>query len=302
MRAPFRAADTSNQPYYRIVARMTLANLPASGDDVLLEARAIVREAGLAGLLDDSRAFRGLLDRLRAPKRAAAPIEVSVLDGYASRDGARSELSPREWELLALLALRPPLTTEELAATLYPDKRDAAARNALKVLVRRVRLRLGQGAVTLVGNSYRLAESVEVDVSRCERAVRDGDREAKAAAYERIRDRRTGRLRAREWFAAEERRLTELEQRLACDLARGALERGETSAALGYARAIAAIDPYDEAACEMLMRALLNAGREGEAVREYRAYRDLMMRELGVAPSRALRSLLDGCNRAVTAG
>lgn len=296
-----RAADVSNQPFHRIVSRIALAHLTEAGDRLALEASAIARESGLAALADEVRNYRGVIDGLRAPKAVDAAIEVSLLEGAFRRDGARKECSPREWELLALLALRPSMSTEELAATLYPDNDDAAARNALKVLVRRVRVRLGERAVEMVGSGYRLSGMVEVDVSRCERALRDGDRSQKAAALDLLRSRRTGRLLAREWFVREERRLAELEQGLARDLARTALERGETSAALGYARAATAIDPYDEAACEIIMRALLNAGRDGEAIREYRDYHNLMMRELGVAPSPALRALFDAARAASSA-
>jgi DNA-binding SARP family transcriptional activator len=67
-------------------------------------------------------------------------------------------------------------------------------------------------------------------------------------------------------------------------LATAAIACGDGAAAIRYALRLLEQDSYDEPAHLDLVRALLAAGRHGEARRRYGVYVDLM-RELGVEPA-----------------
>ncbi|MBV9408973.1 MAG: bacterial transcriptional activator domain-containing protein, partial [Candidatus Eremiobacteraeota bacterium] len=75
-------------------------------------------------------------------------------------------------------------------------------------------------------------------------------------------------------------------------LAGDALATGAPDAALDYAREVAQIDPFDEAACEVAMRALIARDDVGGARRELDRYAAQLARELDASPPARLTALL----------
>jgi DNA-binding SARP family transcriptional activator len=84
----------------------------------------------------------------------------------------------------------------------------------------------------------------------------------------------------------EELRLAALEDRIDADLALG----GE-AALIGELRELVAVHPLRERLRGQLMLALYRAGRQAEALEEYRDARSLLSHELGIEPGPALREL-----------
>jgi predicted ATPase/DNA-binding SARP family transcriptional activator len=230
------------------------------------------------------------------------PFEV--LDGGA-RPVALPGALPRR--LLAALLLRPgrAVPVDVLADRLWgegglPD--DVAG--AVQTHVSRTRRLLAGGAAALVTaeGGYRLDVAADdVDVRRFERLVAAGlDRRATdpEAAVDGL-DAALALWRGPAWaeFAdwddarAEASRLGELRLQAHEERAEALLVLGRQDEALIALPALVADDPRRERVRALLMRALYQAGRQAEALREYASYRRSLAEELGLDPSPALREL-----------
>ena len=103
----------------------------------------------------------------------AAPLALEILGGRVRVDGTLARVSGRELELLAAIAQRrEPTLRGRLAAMLWPDLDDFAARNALSVCLHRLRAHLGrEDAVEREADGYRLHADAFVDVWEIDRAA-----------------------------------------------------------------------------------------------------------------------------------
>src|SRR5580692_10888052 len=91
-------------------------------------------------------------------------VALEVLSGTVRLDGRPVSLTPRELELLVLLAVqRRPRPAECLADALYPDEGSTNSRVALKVYVCRLRAKLGKEVVQ-TSQGYALGPAVFVDL------------------------------------------------------------------------------------------------------------------------------------------
>jgi DNA-binding SARP family transcriptional activator len=75
-------------------------------------------------------------------------------------------------------------------------------------------------------------------------------------------------------------------------LAQDALDRGEIADAFALAEELGGADSVSETAYELLIRAYVRSGNNAAALREYRAYSERLMQDLGVAPSFSMEKLL----------
>ena len=91
--------------------------------------------------------------------------------------------------------------------------------------------------------------------------------------------------------AAVFERLLELRQQATVERIDADLALGAHSELIGELEALFAANPLQEKLRERLMRALYRAGRQSEALEIYRQTSDLLRRELGLEPSRALQEL-----------
>jgi len=202
--------------------------------------------------------------------------------------------------LLAALALdvtsaaaRP---RDEIAGRLWPDAESGAARERLSQALYWLRQRLegdvGRppgSALAADRHSVRLIpEAVETDVSRFERAVREGRWEAAVRAY-------AGPLLAGypddEWVYLERQRLAESYRgalRSAAEAADAARRPGDAAA---YLRLALREDPLDETVVADLMGLLARQGSVSAALREYRALGERLREAFDEEPSPALQGL-----------
>jgi len=219
--------------------------------------------------------------------------QVSLLGAPLLRvDGSAVPWQPeRRYQLLALLALNSGqwLARDQVAALLWPGHEPAQARRNLRKVV--LRAREVPGAHTLEATEHALRWSVATDLQAFGAAFAAG-RAAEAMALGR------GPLLAgldaadspefNEWLAGERRHWAESWRQAALAAAAAAAEPAER---IDIARRLLAVDPLDEAAVEICLRAELALGHTQRAHRLYSDYAERLAEAFGVEPSSALRSL-----------
>ncbi len=303
-------------PFVEALAAVALALCdPASFDEAMAvahdaaarcDAPALVHAVdAVANQHDNVGMLANFVAQITRDRSEAAPIALEILAGHVRVDGDLVALSGRELELLAALAQRREVTPRtRLAAMLWPDQDEDAARNALSVCLHRLRVHLGRkDAIERVADGYRLHVDAFVDVWEIERAattlrsrerLREGSRAALHRAWERLREEHAASIERWEWFEPTARRMGDLRVQIAQRLASDALDRGDPDAALLYADDIIACDPCDEPAAEIAVRAHLASGNRAAALRAYRQYRDVLREQLQVEPSTSITELVAG--------
>ncbi|MFI8931735.1 BTAD domain-containing putative transcriptional regulator [Streptomyces sp. NPDC053474] len=232
--------------------------------------------------------------------RMLGPLEVRTDDGVlADVPGARLR------GLLVALALKPDQVVPKasLVDWIWGERPPADATNALQRLVSRLRKLLPDGVVEGQPDGYRLrVEPDAVDAVRFERLVGAGQSRAEDAS-------RRARL-LREalglWRGAALQDIG-LQDSEACDAAAVRLEalrlsateeRVDAEIALGHGAELVteltdlvAAHPVRERLVAALMRALVAAGRDSEALQAYQHAREALADALGVDPSPDLAAL-----------
>ncbi|HET7813068.1 MAG TPA: BTAD domain-containing putative transcriptional regulator, partial [Candidatus Baltobacteraceae bacterium] len=230
-------------------------------------------------------------------------LEIGLADGSVRAQGQYVTLSDREHALLTALSLRREVVPRaRLAALLWPELDDYAARNALSVCLHRLRAHLGTDeAIVRSKDGYALNDGARVDLWEFDRlattlrgrsSLAPSELRALQSAHVKLRERRPDRMGQWEWFEPAERHLCELRLEVAHRLALDALAREDASAALDYAEEMIGYDPCDESARQIAIRAHLAIGDKGAALRHYRQYRDTLAAELQVEPSQEIKVLV----------
>ena len=228
------------------------------------------------------------------------PLEVRTDDGgLADVPGARLR------GLLTALALRPDRVVPKasLVDWIWGEDPPADAANALQRLVSRLRKALPEGAIEGQPDGYRLRVAPDaVDAARFERLVSEGQartedaslrarllREAlelwRGAAMQDV-----GLLDSAAFDAAvirlEELRLTAAEERADAEIT-----LGRSAELVTELSDLVAAHPVRERLVAALMRALVAAGRDSEALLVYQRAREALADALGVDPSPELAAL-----------
>jgi DNA-binding SARP family transcriptional activator len=231
-----------------------------------------------------------------APPVATPVTRLTLLGGFeASVDGELVRVPEAVARLVAFLALHGAAVPRPFAAgTLWPDTTDdrslANLRSALW------RLRRSAPALVDVDGPLRLRPAVQVDLAELGRLLGDLDHDAepRVEALQEV-------LAAREllpgwydeWVVVERERLRELRLRALQTLCERFTAAGRFGPAIDAGSAAVRDEPFRESAQRALIRAHLVEGNVGEALRQYRRYELLLGEELGLAPSREMRDLLD---------
>lgn len=228
---------------------------------------------------------------LRARLFGALEIE---LDGTA----IASPATQRPWGVFAYLALAGrPVTRAELANTFWAEVLDQSARASLRSALWTLRRQVGD-ALVVDGERVGLAAGRQVWID-----AREFDRLAASdpeAALELCRGELLEGLEADWALAARDRHRARVIELLEA-LARGAEDRGQAREALELTRRQVDQDRFDEESHRRLIARLDRAGDRAGAMRTYRALAERLRRELGVAPSRQSRELVERL-RAATPG
>jgi DNA-binding SARP family transcriptional activator len=216
-------------------------------------------------------------------------------------------LPPKERTVLAVLLLRSGeiVSTEALARALWDNEPPPSARNTIQGHIKKLRRALGRDADRIVTRAPGYVIDVrtgELDLRRF-LALRD---QAAAAARQKAWDQVAGLLGdalamwpgepladvSSEYVRRTELpRLVELRQDAAEARIDAELRLGGYREAIGQLRAMVAAHPLRERPRELLMIALYRAGRQGEALAQYREARDRLRTELGTDPGKRLARL-----------
>jgi SARP family transcriptional regulator, regulator of embCAB operon len=242
--------------------------------------------------------------------QAQRPVRICVLGELrvSRRDG--TDVRADEWrtaktrDLLRILALGDgrPIRADLLTEMLWPDAPSVKARNRLRTALSQIRMTLGDHSVLrrhpegyqLTGallDAHLFAEMAR----RAATAMQRGDHAAVipiAVAAERLY---RGDFHADDddsaWAITERHRFQRLRRTLACDAAEAALMEQRVRDALAYASLAVQVDPMNETAHRLLMRAQAAMGEVPEALRDFESYRRRLADELGVDPSPETRAL-----------
>lgn len=210
------------------------------------------------------------------------------------------------WSLIGAVLAAPHrrIGRSQLAAALWPDQDEEAARRCLATALWRLKQRLGRLNLLRVGKeTIALAEGGEVwvDAIAFERGVEgvlaDPAKLDDAAERDALRQ-ALGHYRGDllesspvDAIAIERERLRALYLDAALELARACKRHGEWRVASELGRAICAVEPLREDAQRLLMEAMVACGNRAQAVQHYRSFEQLLADELSVRPMRETREL-----------
>ena len=253
----------------------------------------------------------------------AESIQAFVLGPFELR-ASGTRISDRGWrtskakELFALLLLdrQRAVSRDELVAQLWPETDPASALSNFHFTLHALRKALASAgaseatSVVRTDTGYRLAlpMSIHVDLEVFRRSLRRG-REAQEAGRSReaIQYLRAAVAVHRGEFLADltapwiDRQREETDRQLvaaAKELATLELEWKEPKAAVRPLEKLLELEPYDEEAHRLLMRAHHESGDHALAVRHYQALEAMLHRDLGAEPEPATRELYQRIRRA----
>lgn len=222
--------------------------------------------------------------------------ELGLLHGFEVRLGGRSvDLPVSVQRLVAFLALHDrPLQRLHVAGSLWLDSSEEHANASLRTAL----WRLGRQGCTIVeasGNQVGIAPGVTVDLHRAReqarRVLRQGaampdDLDVLCEAGELLPDWYD------DWVLVERERFRQLRLHALEALCEELTAAGRFAAAIEAGHASVAAEPLRESAHRLLIEAYLAEGNPGEAIRQYRFFRDVLRSELGLEPSPQMERLV----------
>lgn len=228
-------------------------------------------------------------------------VHISLLPGFVCRTDQRvTDLSDIQQRLVAALVLGDrPMRRSDLSLRLWPDVPPARAGARLRQTLWRLNQATAGAVLRASNTTITLADDVEVDygtasalisaVSRAGGAAMGGD--GPPHAWSLLRHPLLYSW-DDDWLVPFQekwkwQRVQTLEQ-----LAETFLRLRQHSAALELADAAAQADPLRESPRRIAVQSCLSVGEVADAHRRYRLYRELLVSELGVAPSGAIPQLL----------
>lgn len=234
-----------------------------------------------------------------------------------SRHGSPIAVPPASMRLFAFLLTRPGrhASRAQLMGALGEEGSEAAARRRLNTVVWRLRCVLAPDGLprddVVVSTTHGLAIAtgcpVWVDVEEFDRSCKV-ERTVAEWTEDDVQDVLRGLAHYRgefldghydDWALAERTRLSGIHLSTLLRLVSWHEQSGRSETALEFARAAAATEPLREDLQRLLMRQYRRAGLPEMAVQHYEWYRELLQRELAVAPLPETREAgLDGARAA----
>lgn len=218
-------------------------------------------------------------------------------------DGVEQQVRARKTRaLIAWLAVHvgKPQPRSKLANLLWGDSGTQQARQSLRQAVADLRRVLGDAAVALDADTERLffaAGSVTTDVAEFERLATGGDEAELVSAGNLYRgdfmdseDPRSETF--DEWIMAEQSRLAEVHQALLHRLV-DSYRHTDLNEAIRFGQRIVSLDPLQGQMHRRLMELYRDAGRPEDAIRQFRNYKEILGRELGIEPEVEAQALLE---------
>ncbi|WP_433802140.1 AfsR/SARP family transcriptional regulator [Actinomycetospora sp. CA-084318] len=215
-------------------------------------------------------------------------VQLTVIGRFTCREGERPLLlAPRAERLMAFLSLaRRPVRREELAGALWGDQPDERAAGNLRSTLWRLRRLAEHPLVESSDGHVAVAGHVRVDLWDVE-AGPTPDVEQRLLAGELLPGWDDV------WVGAERERFRQLHLHALEDLCAEHRRSRRFGDALRLGLVAVACDPLRETAHREVIEVHLEEGNVVEALRQYDAYRRLLHSELDLAPSPAMRAVID---------
>ncbi len=249
-------------------------------------------------------------DRHLALVAAAPPrVEIRVLGPVSlTADGREIPIrSPKQRVILAMLALSPRVTVDDMADALWRDSAPASVGATIHTLVSRLRRTLedagggitiqseGAGYVMNVDPTWVDAHSFEAYSATGRRALAAGSPDQAAASLRDALSLWRGAVlddvSDRDFALSHIAHLDEARLRTTEQLAEAELAGGHASAALDVLEPAIARQPFRECLRALEMVALYRLGRQADALAAFQALRRCLAEELGLEPTPALCGL-----------
>jgi DNA-binding SARP family transcriptional activator len=228
-------------------------------------------------------------------------LQVSVLGsfGFSAADGARPALSGGSQRLLAFLALHSGGVARSAAAgSLWPEASGDHAASSLRSALSRLGSTT-RDAVSVTDIDLRLADDVTVDIRESQGFARRllepeaqppltelGAKAVSALSRDLLPDWYD------EWVVPEAEEWRQLRLHALEALCDRLTIEGRFAHAMGAALSAVRVEPLRESANAAVIRVHLAEGNQADALREFRRYRALLQRELGVEPTTKLFELV----------
>lgn len=227
---------------------------------------------------------------------------LALLDGpRLAQDGGAIHLPSRSQRLVALLALRGPLSRAVVAGQLWPEVAETRARASVRAAVRDLQQR-APALLTTTPDDLSLAENVPVDVHDLRSLARQvlnaevDDATLRGALELAPGGRLGGDLLPGwhdDWSIAEAERLHQLRLHVLDALVDHLIARMHYAQALQVAMAAVSVDPLRESTHRGVMRVFLAEGNTVEALRQYERFRLMVRVAMGIEPSSQMVDLVD---------
>lgn len=232
------------------------------------------------------------------PKDATSELRVHLLGPFrALRDGQPVPLPRGSCRVLAYLALHGTASRGEVAADLWPEATPARASSDLRTALWRLQS-ADVGFMYSEGQTLALCATVVVDAHQVAEwamavlaapvttfeppPVPPGSERELLPGWD------------EEWLDHHRERARLLTVQAFESAGERLLANGRTAEALPYLLRVTQLDPFRESAQQLLLQLHLRQRNVHEALRQYRRYRELVRRDLGMEPSAGLRALLSG--------
>jgi DNA-binding SARP family transcriptional activator len=222
-------------------------------------------------------------------------LRLRLLDGFRlEHAGGVLAVARAEQRLVALLGVRGSGTRTELAGLLWPDASEANAMASLRTALWRLRSTHTE-LVSRQSDGLAIGAQVAVDVAAFVAAARNaltahdglppvavlaGAGELLPGWYD-------------DWVLLERERLRQVQLHALEALAGRLCAEGRYLEAIEAALSAIRLEPLRETATRALIAVHLAEHNVVEAARRYRVFRDVLARELSVAPSPALRRMVE---------
>jgi DNA-binding SARP family transcriptional activator len=223
-------------------------------------------------------------------------VRLGLLQGF-QLECAESEvhLPLSSQRVLAFLALQlRPQSRSYVAATLWMDFEEERAGASLRSALWRIN-RCGHQLVAADARALRLMPDVVVDLRESARSAHEVLRGEATAGAVRVDDLTSGDLLPGwydDWVVTERERFRQLRLHALEKLCEQLAGEGRFGQAIEAGLAAVSSEPLRESAHRVLIRAYVQEGNRGEAIRQYEACRQVLRRELGIDPSPVTQALL----------
>ena len=236
-------------------------------------------------------------------------LHVLGEESFLVGSGRRIPLPDISWMLLGtvLAAPRRSMSRGRLAAELWPDSDEAAARHCLATTLWRIRQRLDcrdslidarDDLIALVGD-----RAIWIDALAFERRAQAALDDPASLDSGRVRAKLRRALalyagdflprRMNDLIAIERERLRALYLDAGYELARACASHAEWRTTLELSRSLCAVEPLREDVQRLLMEAHVGCGNRAQALQHYRDFERLLAAELAVRPMRETRELVE---------